>query len=64
MMKNINQSKHLRDIPEVTAHNQYSVWQTPTHYMCGQAVQEETLLEKIAVSAAFLFCVTLIIFMG
>jgi hypothetical protein len=49
---------------QAIAHNQYSVWQTPTHYMCGQAVQEETLLEKIAVSAAFLFCVTLIIFMG
>jgi hypothetical protein len=49
---------------QAIAHNQYSVRQTPTHYMCGQAVQEETLLEKIAVSAAFVFCVTLIIFMG
>jgi hypothetical protein len=64
MKGNDMRNNNLRDIPEVTAHNQYSVWQTPTHYMCGQAVQEETLLEKIAVSAAFLFCVTLIIFMG
>lgn len=46
------------------AHNQYSVTDKPGHYMQCPAVREETLLEKIGVSAAFVFCVTLVIFMG
>jgi hypothetical protein len=50
--------------PPVIAHNVYRVNRSATHYMCGQSVREETLLEKIAVSAAFVFCVTLLIFMG
>lgn len=50
--------------PHAIAHNQYSVSPLPGHYMQCPAVREETLLEKIAVSAAFVFCVTLLMFMG
>jgi hypothetical protein len=50
--------------PPVIAHNVYRVNGEAGHYMQCPAVREETLLEKIAVSAAFVFCVTLLIFMG
>ena len=63
-MKNLNQSKHLRDDPKVTAHNVYRVNGEAGHYMQCPDVREETLLEKVAVSAAFLLCVALLIFMG
>ena len=46
------------------AHNQYSVKPSAGHYMQCPPAQEETLLEKICVGAAFLFCVTLVMFMG
>lgn len=50
--------------PPVIAHNVYRVNGEAGHYMQCPSVREETLLEKIAVSAAFVFCVTLLIFMG
>jgi hypothetical protein len=46
------------------AHNQYSVKPSAEHYMQCASTREETLLEKICVGAAFLFCVTLVMFMG
>ena len=49
---------------EVIAHNVYRVNGGAGHYIQRPAVCEETLLERIAVSAAFVFCVTLLIFMG
>lgn len=45
------------------AHNQYSVNESARHYIQCPPPQEETLLEKICASAAFIFCVTLLIFM-
>jgi hypothetical protein len=50
--------------PPVIAHNVYRVNGGAGHYIQRPSVREETLLEKIAVGAAFVFCVTLIMFMG
>jgi hypothetical protein len=50
--------------PPVIAHNVYRVNGEAGHYMQCPDVREETLLEKVAVGAAFLLCVALLIFMG
>lgn len=46
------------------SHNQYCVRKETQHYIQCDPPQEETLFEKICASAAFIFCVTLVMFMG
>ena len=64
----MNENKELTMIPKKTdramAHNQYSVNRSARHYIQCDPPREETLFEKICASAAFIFCVTLLMFMG
>jgi hypothetical protein len=48
----------------LVSHNQYSVNESARHYIQCDPPREETLFEKICASAAFIFCVTLVMFMG
>jgi hypothetical protein len=55
----------MRDRTErAMSHNVYCVKNTTTHYIWGEAPQEETLLDKVCAGAAFVACIVVLIFMG
>lgn len=63
-MKNLNQSKTLRDVVHPVSHNQYCVKKETQHYIWGEAPQEETLVDRVCAGAAFLLCIAVLMFLG
>jgi hypothetical protein len=46
------------------SHNVHCVKNTTPHYIWGATTEEETLLEKVCAGAAFLVCLTVLMFLG
>ncbi len=50
--------------PMSMSHNVHSVYDAGTRYIWCPPPDQETLLERVCAGAAFVACVTLLIFMG